>query len=209
MNGSMVQRKSCQNVSQSESHEKLHLSTGTNIRQAHCDLGLLSLVVSDVPGLCVRSRNTQMWYNAERDFSCIGPNAATLLTGREMEHLTNGRYPPGIHSVVAPPPDGPDVVEKYRHSLVFILRAHRDVPIDYTALTSRITGAHPADRVNGETAGQLFDRIRGAHFNVNTTQEERLEQKRKLAESKQKAEPQNGASKTRQVVDSIRRGFRG
>jgi isopenicillin N synthase-like dioxygenase len=200
MSGSTVWRRLYQNVSPLRSP----LSTRSlTYPKAHCDLGLLSLVVSDVPGLCVRSRSTGAWYNAERDFTCVGPNAATLLTGREMEHLTNGRYRPGLHSVVAPPPYGPDVVQKYRHSLVFILRAHRDVKIDYSALTSRITGPHPPDRVNGETAGQLFERIRRAHFNVNTTHEERLEQKRKLAEEKEKELPQHTASRTKKTLDAI------
>ncbi|KAF2416428.1 Clavaminate synthase-like protein [Tothia fuscella] len=171
------------------------------VSEPHCDLGLLSLVVSDVPGLFVHSRQTQMWHNAEKDFSCIGPNAATLLTGREMEHFTNGMYKPGMHAVVAPPSTKGQPVEKHRHSLVFILRAAQDVRIDYTALTSEITGPHPPDRVNGETAGELFARIRKAHFNVNTTQKERLEQKKKLAVSKEKSDPPNNDKGIRKYVN--------
>jgi hypothetical protein len=48
---------------------------------AHHDLGMLSLVVSDVPGLYVHSKTENQWYDAEG----YGHRAqATLLAGREL-----------------------------------------------------------------------------------------------------------------------------
>jgi hypothetical protein len=51
-------------------------------------------------------------------------------------------------------------------------------------LTSHATGVHPSDRVEGELAGLLFERIRKAHFSVNTNLEERAKQKKLLMEKK-------------------------
>jgi isopenicillin N synthase-like dioxygenase len=171
--------------------------------KAHHDLGMLSLVVSDVPGLYVHDKIEKQWYEAEG----IGQRAqATLLAGRELmrkccstdpfhtcvdtislSDFTNNLYQSGGHSVVADANQSLPSVNQSRHSIVYILRADWATPILYTALTSKITGSHPPDRVEGELAGALFNRINRAHFSVNIKPEERAEQKRKLFEKKKRA----------------------
>jgi hypothetical protein len=81
-------------------------------------------------------------------------------------------------------PASQPIVNQSRHSIVFIMRADWTTPIHYSALTSPITGPHPPNRVEGEMAGALFERIKRAHFSVNINSEERAEQKRKLAAKK-------------------------
>jgi hypothetical protein len=70
---------------------------------------------------------------------------------------------------------------------VFILRADWATPILYTQLTSIVTGPHPSNRIEGEQAGALFNRIKGAHYSVNIKADERAEQKRKLFEKRKRA----------------------
>src|ERR1700759_5509814 len=86
---------------------------------AHNDLGILSLVLSDAPGLHCMSRRNGLWYNAEA-LATSKSSTASLLSGREMEHFTNRKYRPGAHSVIAPAPETLDATQKYRYSLVFI-----------------------------------------------------------------------------------------
>ena len=71
----------------------------------------------------------------------------------------------------------------YRHSIVFVLRAHSPVTISSTDLETRITGQWN-EEVKDVTAGQLYDAICGKHYNVNIGMEEREKQRRKVAEAK-------------------------
>ncbi|KAF2396270.1 hypothetical protein EJ06DRAFT_534006 [Trichodelitschia bisporula] len=116
------------------------------VAEPHCDLGLLTLVVSTTPGLEVWDDG---WVPIERNSI-----AGTLLVGTELAFLTNGRYSAGRHRVVA---DGP------RYSVVFALRAHWPTPIDYTTLSTPITGTFAGP----PTAGELAQRIRATRYNIN------------------------------------------
>jgi hypothetical protein len=77
----------------------------------------------------------------------------------------------------------------YRYSIVFVLRADSDVPMNYASLSSKVCGDvtyRDTDPSTPKTAGELFDRIRKAHFNVNTYVDEREKQKQELAQKKDK-----------------------
>jgi hypothetical protein len=154
---------------------------------AHRDLGLLSLVIGDTPGLEVWDRRgfffpIERWYQSP---------AASLLAGRQLERLTNGRYVSGGHLVRSYPdqPKSNDYLppeSRYRYSLVFVLRAHYPVPVDTNKLENEITGRFQNPLI-GTTAGELFSNIKGAHFNINTGIEEREAQRESLLEIRRKA----------------------
>lgn len=63
---------------------------------AHSDLGLLSLVHGDQPGLEVWDRYSQDFFPLERSYTTP---KATLLVGAQLARLTNIRYVPGGHQV--------------------------------------------------------------------------------------------------------------
>jgi isopenicillin N synthase-like dioxygenase len=157
---------------------------------AHKDLGLLSLVVGDTPGLEVWDKNIQKWFQIERSYQ--GP-AATLLVGRQLERLSNGRYAAGVHQVRAYP-DLPTQrtntpsERNYRYSIVFVLRAHSPVMVNTDNLTTPITGEFK-DPIRDVPAGQLFMEIKKAHFNINTNHEEREQQRLKLLEKYKQTKP--------------------
>lgn len=152
---------------------------------------MLSLVTGDTPGLEVWDRYVQKWFQIERTYE---RPASSILVGRELERLSNGRYRAGGH-LVCSYPDPPLAPESeassestkpprnYRFSIVFVLRAHLPIPVDTDALTTPITGKfeHP---LRGITAQELFRNIQSAHFNINTQIQEREEQRRRLAEKK-------------------------
>jgi hypothetical protein len=168
------------------------------VAEPHADLGLLSYVVGDVPGL-------EVWdgvgfYPVETTFENFARTGAvsngTLLCGRQLEWLSNGRFPAGGHRVVSFPrtqgslgnasatsTSSSNVDEKkaYRYSIVFVLRADEEVVVDTDALTTPITGifAHPIKSVR---AGDWYRDIQSAHFNINTGLKEREFQRRKLEE---------------------------
>jgi hypothetical protein len=203
----------------------LYFACGTYIDAlayvAHNDLGLLSFVIGDTPGLEVCNKYTQDWFAVERTYT---KPAATVLVGRELERYTNYRYIPGGH-LVRSYPDAPPSIKpaltlplidqatpadsetttapddqglpdnsgpsshavpqpKYRFSIVFVLRSHWPVTINTDSLTSSVTGQHKYP-IRNTTAKELFEKIRGAHFNINTGLKEREEQKAKLQASKQ------------------------
>jgi hypothetical protein len=188
---------------------------------AHMDLGLLSLVIGDTPGL--EAWDTQIMINGKQQPPCWHPleqrferGMATLMSGRQLQYLTRNRYNPGGHRVVsygANTPLIPDnlddlypsrlrqlrnrlsfskpnkpVKEKYRYSIVFVLRAHEAVPVNYSLLESPGYSFNESDK-EAQTAGELFRRIRKAHFNINTSLTERDEQKRKLLAGKTAPKP--------------------
>jgi isopenicillin N synthase-like dioxygenase len=152
-------------------------------------LGLLSLVIGDTPGLEVWDRRG-IWFPIERWYQSP---AASLLAGRQLERLTNGRYTSGGHLVRSYPDafisnEHSSSKSGYRYSLVFVLRAHYPVPVDTNKLENEITGKFQNPLV-GTTAGELFRNIKGAHCNINTGIEEREAQRRHLAEKKKKELP--------------------
>lgn len=147
------------------------------VAEPHNDLGLLSLVIGDIPGLECWNKYTQSFFPVERSYS--GP-AASVLVGRQLQRFSNKRYIPGGHLVRS----YDDVRDrKYRFSIVFVLRAHWPVVVDTDKMTSRITGPHEVP-IKGETAQELFAKIRNAHYNINTNIKERDEQKQKLRDVK-------------------------
>jgi isopenicillin N synthase-like dioxygenase len=148
---------------------------------AHTDIGLLSLVFGDKPGLEVFDRRLDSWYPIEQVF--LQPTASVLV-GKQLFHLTNRRYRPGAHRVVSlanPPPSDPNAppTPKYRYSIVFILRAHSPIPINTSALTTPFTGKfdHP---MTGMTAHDLYKEISRNCFNINIDPEIRKVQKEKM-----------------------------
>ena len=165
-----------------ESVSSVTLTTSSTV--AHRDLGMLSLVIGDSPGLEVWDRQRRQWFPLERNYPSP---AASLFVGRQLERLTNGCYYSGGHLVNSYPDVGnsnsSNPSKRYRHSIVFVLRAHSPVPIKTDDLETSVTGkfAKPLQNI---TADDLFKTIRSTHFNINAGVEERDGQKRKLAASK-------------------------
>lgn len=156
---------------------------------AHKDLGLLSLVVGDTPGLEVWDMSNRGWFQIEKTYK---RGEGSLLVGRQLERLSNGRYVAGGHCVrsyPSPPqqtsnPSTPDGEGKnYRYSIVFVLRAHSPVLVNTDHLTTPVTGEH-RDPIRDVTARELFRGIQSKHFNINTGLDERNEQRQKLAEKR-------------------------
>ncbi|CAG5182863.1 uncharacterized protein ALTATR162_LOCUS10372 [Alternaria atra] len=168
------------------------------VAEPHADLGLLSVVVGNVPGLEVWDGAN--WFAVEKVVEDSGRKGATMLAGRQLERLSNGRYPAGGHRVVAygtpepslnPPapishpisttsasaPSGSD--KRYRFSIVFVLRAHEPIIIKSDSLETEITGKW-LEPMNGITAGKFYEKIRGQHFNINIDMDEREKQRNKL-----------------------------
>jgi isopenicillin N synthase-like dioxygenase len=167
------------------------------VAEPHNDLGLLSLVAGDSPGLEVWNSQNRSFFPIEKLYEPTG-TAATLLAGRQLQRLTNGRYVPGCHLVrsypqphrgtVSATASATDEVEepRYRYSIVFVLRAHSPVIINTDNLTTRITGKH-REPIKGATAHELFLKIKNAHYNINTGIQDREEQKRRIEEKKKQA----------------------
>ena len=156
------------------------------VAEPHADLGLLSVVVGNVPGLEVWDGVN--WFEVEREVEQTGLKGASLLAGRQLEMLSNGRYPAGGHRVVSygsPANHGPSE-KHYRFSIVFVLRAHEPVFIYSRDLETRVTGKW-AEPVEDLTAGELYAKIRGAHFNINISIEEREKQREKVRRAKEQA----------------------
>lgn len=158
------------------------------VAEPHADLGLLSAVVGDVPGLEVWGGRG--WLDVERGYDGA---QGTVLAGRQLERLGNGRIPAGGHRVVAYGREGagPSATAgnageapRYRHSIVFVLRAYEPVVISSGALETSVTGKW-AEPLEGVTAGELFRRIQGRHFNINIGLDEREKQRQKLKDGKE------------------------
>jgi hypothetical protein len=135
------------------------------VAEPHSDLGLLSVVVGDVPGLEVW--DGQAWFDVEREVKRAGMSGASMLVGRQLEVLSGRRYAAGGHRVVSygsakPAPTATsssntspsdvaaaqaEAEKRYRFSIVFVLRAHEPVVIDSETLETDITGKweYPAE----------------------------------------------------------------
>ncbi|KAG9190998.1 hypothetical protein G6011_09086 [Alternaria panax] len=169
------------------------------VAEPHADLGLLSVVVGDVPGLEVWDGAN--WFAVEKIVEGSGRKGATMLAGRQLERLSNGRYPAGGHRVVAygtpEPSENPTNFiaqpssttsafagdKRYRFSIVFVLRAHEPVIIKSDSLETEVTGKW-TEPMNGITAGKFYEKIRGQHFNINIDIDEREKQRNKLSNIK-------------------------
>lgn len=161
--------------------------------ERHKDLGLLSLVVGHSPGLFAMDQDMKTWVPVEEDFVLppdtkvrSGGLTATLLVGETLAFLSRGRYKAGEHGVVCAPPSPEQGNDPYRYSIVYALRPAA-APIFTMNFESRVTGLFgEAEKLEGESAGALFQRIRNAHWNVNIAPEIREKQKqsqRKAAEA--------------------------
>ncbi|KAH7407843.1 hypothetical protein BKA64DRAFT_432309 [Cadophora sp. MPI-SDFR-AT-0126] len=165
-------------------YEGFERSQSKVVAEPHADLGLLSFVIGDKPGLEVMDNRANFWFPIEQSY---GSPKGSMLVGRQLERLSNARYRAGGHRVKSYPgkgsksPKSLDPGSDWRHSIVFVMRAHLPVPINTDELTTEITGQF-LKPLNGITAGQLFDNIHSAHFNINTGVEEREEQRRRLAD---------------------------
>ena len=169
------------------------------VAEPHADLGLLSIVVGNVPGLEVWDGRS--WFGVEREVANAGQKGASLLVGRQLERLSNGRYPAGGHRVVSYGLPKSEIVvpaaahststtpgaeeKKYRFSIVFVLRAHEPVIINSDELETGITGKWETP-IKGVTAGKFYEDIRSKHFNINIDMSEREKQRRKVQEGKAK-----------------------
>jgi hypothetical protein len=173
------------------------------VAEPHSDLGLLSVVVGNVPGLEVW--DGQGWFDVEREVKRAGMRGASMLVGRQLEMLSGRRYAAGGHRVVsygatqpdlAPAPSSTtspangfvaqhDSAHRYRFSIVFVLRAHEPVVIEPENLETDITGKWecPAEWT---TAGEMYNQIKGMHFNINIGKEEREKQRRRVQEQKER-----------------------
>ena len=154
------------------------------VAEPHADLGLLSVVVGNVPGLEVW--DGEKWFEVEKEVEKTGLKGASLLAGRQLERLSNGRYPAGGHRVVSygDPMGEQGGDPRYRFSIVFVLRAHEPVVINSQEFETDITGKWP-EPVHGMTAGKLYAQIRGTHFNINISQEERDRQRENVRKTKE------------------------
>jgi isopenicillin N synthase-like dioxygenase len=151
------------------------------VAEPHSDLGLLSVVVGNVPGLEVWDGHA--WFDVEREMQRAEMQGASLLVGRQLERLSNGRYSAGGHRVVsygaAKPAETQDAEKRYRFSIVFVLRAHEPVVINSDELETEVTGKWD-EPLKGTTAGKMYDEIRGRHYNINIGVEEREKQRRNV-----------------------------
>ena len=134
------------------------------------------------------------WFSIERSYTYP---AASLLVGRQLERLSNGRYAAGGHRVQSYPdapirpsmdPEPPAKPKSYRYSIVFILRAHSPISVNTDELTTHITGAFK-NPLKNLTMGDVCKFLKSAHYNINTALEDRDEQKRKLQEARKKGTP--------------------
>lgn len=152
------------------------------VAEPHADLGLLSVVVGNVPGLEVWDGLT--WFECEKEVVKAGQQGATMLAGRQLERLTNGRYPAGGHRVVSygsakDSTESATADKHYRFSIVFVLRAHEPVIINSDDFETGITGPWQKP-IRDVAAGNFYADIRAKHFNINVAMSEREKQRRKV-----------------------------
>ncbi|TEY58778.1 hypothetical protein BOTCAL_0200g00060 [Botryotinia calthae] len=169
---------------------------GKVVSEPHRDLGLLSLSISDVPGLEVMDIQSKKSFPIEQSFE--GKDTGTLLVGRELYFLSNGRYNAGGHSVRMYPstatrnePNGKEnesdqetpTRKHYRYSIVFVLRGHEDVSIDTDELRTPITGRWKKP-MKGLKMENLYRRFMSKYVNINEEMEERQKQRKRLYDKK-------------------------
>lgn len=151
--------------------------------EKHKDLGILSLVVGNSPGLQVLDTAANLWVPIEEDTVIpkeakirSGGMTATLLCGETMAFLTRNRYRAGVHRVLcAPAKDNP-----YRFSIVFALRPAA-APIFTKKFESAIVGKFPPDeRLDGKSAALFMQQMIASHWNVNIAKDIREEQQGKF-----------------------------
>ena len=171
--------------------------------ERHKDLGILSLVVAESPGLHVLSPPSNQWLPIEEEV-CLPPGTrvrsggltATLLVGETLTFLTRGQYRAGAHGVVCNPPSPENGNNPFRYSIVYTLRP-AEAPVHTMSFESAIVGQFfEGERMEGSSSKDLFGRILNSHYNVNVSPE--IREKQKL--DQQKARERQAAEKAK--VDS-------
>lgn len=151
--------------------------------EQHEDLGILSLVVGNSPGLQVLNTAANVWVPIEEDTVVpkdakirSGGMTATLLCGETMAFLTRNGYKGGVHRVLcAPAKDNP-----YRFSIVFALRPAA-APIFTKNFESAVVGEFsPDQRLDGQSAALFMQQMIATHWNVNVAKDVREEQQGKF-----------------------------
>jgi isopenicillin N synthase-like dioxygenase len=173
------------------------------VSEKHRDIGILSLVIGSSPGLEVLDNTITRkdpltaegsWVPIEEDCNTVGGLTITFLVGETLTTLSNDLYKPGIHRVSVPPADPSCSTDdaKYRYSIVFALRPHRQGIIHTPSLTTAITGPFkwpPMDE-NGVIptvkAVDLFNVIANRRWSVNDLVERR-EAAKKIRFEKERA----------------------
>jgi isopenicillin N synthase-like dioxygenase len=162
------------------------------VAEPHNDLGLLSLVVGNSPGLEVWSPMIGSFYPIEKSYQDLS-STGSLLVGRQLQRFSNGRYVPGGHRVMSYPKHevakgkSPTAAKQYRYSVVYVLRAHYDEIIHVKSLCSPIAGENRMVK-DGESARQFFANLRSSHYNINTNLKERAHQKIHIRQKKEQVE---------------------
>ena len=152
--------------------------------ERHKDLGLLSLVVGNSPGLHVLNTETGLWVPIEEDAvlppytrTSSGGLTATLLVGETLTFLSRRVFEAGVHGVVCAPPSLEDEGEQYRYSIVFTLRP-AIAPLFTSNFESHVTGQFPEEvRSEGKSSDELFMTIKNSHYNVNAAPDIRVRQR--------------------------------
>jgi isopenicillin N synthase-like dioxygenase len=164
------------------------------LTEHHVDSGLLTVVLGNIPGLEVWGGDR--WFEIEKEIKRSGKKEAIMLVGRDLQRLSNGRYPAGLHRVVSygvqepsfAGTESPSMVSPlelissgnncHRLSIVFSLRAHGPTIINSDELETLVTGAWP-QRTNGVTAADWFKDDCAKYYDINSPPEEREEARKK------------------------------
>ncbi|KAJ6546656.1 hypothetical protein DFH09DRAFT_1170703 [Mycena vulgaris] len=185
------------------------------VAEGHKDLGILTLVLGQSPGLDARDPATGQWVSVEDAPGGGGGPCltATLLAGQTLTYLTRGLYASGVHRVSVLPSTTPE--DKYRFSLVFALRPSPTSTIATPKFEqSPLTGLFPPERLSlaannypncsmyDQPATELFKCIAQQHWNVNIAPEIREEQKKKLAAEGKTADAAEGTTADADSVDA-------
>lgn len=185
------------------------------VAEPHCDLGLLSVVVGNVPGLEVWDGHG--WFDVEREVQRAGMRGASMLVGRQLEVMSNGRYGAGGHRVVSygkpettkstkeEQTPGVGVEAKVSGQTMANVEEKRSGVEEekrYRYSIVFVLRTHEPVMVNSDkleteitgkwekpmkniTAGKMYEEIRGKHFNINIAVEER-EKQRKAIDKREK-----------------------
>lgn len=165
-------------------------SVADEAAQADHDAGLLTLVYSDGPGLEVWDLHRQTFRSTEDTLGTLGEagaaatdvgakHHATVFAGRQLERLSNQRYPTGgrrrrvspptqIHPSTSFSRSHPSLGQSaFRYSVALEMHAHMPVPVDTGKLTTHITGPFRFAMRGGST-GVMNRQIKAAKFDPVT-----------------------------------------
>ena len=166
---------------------------------SHGSVRISNEVVMDLAEVLLRAGGSwggDRWFEIEKEIKRSGKKEAIMLVGRDLQRLSNGRYPAGLHRVVSygvqepsfAGTESPSMVSPlelissgnncHRLSIVFSLRAHGPTIINSDELETLVTGAWP-QRTNGVTAADWFKDDCAKYYDINSPPEEREEARKK------------------------------